>query len=214
MSANLIIFLAIVALSGVLIYMRRRQSQDPAAKAARTAKAAAEARAAAPPRPPRPAEPPEAVFAKLRKRAFETTPESLRMAGSLGEDEPYAVVMEIGMSSVVTLACFADGDASLVYQTGGGMVGGIGHESVRKASKEFISLSHKAVPLMAPATIQPLPAVPETGQVQFFALTPKGALSVEMNREDLEEHQELKALYESGQEVVTHMRKVQEQRRA
>ncbi len=212
MSANLVIFLAIVALTVVFFYLRHRQAQNPGAtKAAKAAKAAAEARAA---RPPRPAEPPEAVFAKLRKRAFETTPESLRMAGSLQEDEPYAVVMEIGMTSVVTLACYADGDASLVYQTGGGMVGGIGHESVRKAAKDFIALSHKAVPLMTPATVEPLPAVPETGWVQFFALTPKGALSVEMAREDLEEHAELKALYQSGQEVVTHMRKIQEQRRA
>ena len=43
----------------------------------------------------------------------------------------------------MTLACFGDGDASLFYKTGGGMVGGIGHESVRKAAKELTVLARR-----------------------------------------------------------------------
>lgn len=213
MSANLVISIAIVVLIVVLIVLRQRRSRDSGPFLPKAAPKEAP-RPAAPPRPARPAEPPEAVFARLRKRAFEATPESLRLAGSLKEDEPYAVVMEIGMSSVVSLACFGDGDATLVYQSGGGMVGGGAHESVRRAARELLARAHRAVPQMTPAAVQPLPPPPETGWVQLFALTPKGAVSVEMDREDLEEHPELKALYESGQEVVAHMRKVQEQRRA
>src|SRR5262245_25828757 len=79
-------------------------------------------------------EPPEVAFANLRKEAFLTAPDSLP-AGT-GEGQPYGAVMEMGISeSVVTLACFADGDAKIFYQSGGGMIGGIAHETTRNAAK-------------------------------------------------------------------------------
>jgi hypothetical protein len=162
-------------------------------------------------RPVKPADPPEVVYANLRKRAFEVSPQSLGSAGDVREDEAYGVIMEMGISdSVLTLACFADGDAGLYYQSGGGMKGGGAHENVRRASKAFVALAQPALPQMSPSTSQPLP---EAGKVAFHALTPKGILSAEVDREALGESEgPFKALFYSGQEVVGQMRQVQAQK--
>jgi hypothetical protein len=162
-------------------------------------------------RPARPVDPPEVVYANLRKRAFETSPQNLGQAGDVREDEAYGVVMEMGIGdTVLTLACFADGDAGLYYQSGGGMKGGGAHENVRKAAKEFVALAQKVIPRMSPATSQPLP---EPGKVRFYALTPKGSLTAEVDRESLGEAQSpFAALFYSGQEVVAQMRQVQAQK--
>lgn len=163
-------------------------------------------------RPAKPVDPPEVVYANLRKRAFETSPQSLGPAGDVGENEAYGLIMEMGMAdSVLTLACFADGDAGFFYQSGGGMKGGGAHENVRKAAKEFVALAQKALPQMAKAIGTPL--LPDAGQVRFSALTPQGLLNAEVDRESLSESQSpFASLFLSGQEVVAQMRQVQAQK--
>lgn len=157
---------------------------------------------------PKPERPPEEVFQELRRKAFAIDPMSLGI--NVQEDEPYGALMEIGLSSIVTLACFANGDASLYYQSGGGMTGGGGHEAVRRTAQQFVGLAQKALSQMAPADGQPLP---EPEGVRFYALTPKGVMTAQTHREDLSDpHSELGALFFCGQEVVTQMRQVQAQR--
>lgn len=198
--------LILLAVAYWYIRKKKKEAQGPAAK-----KGTPGAPRPAVQRPVKPAEPPEVVYANLRKRAFETSPQSLGQAGDVREDEAYGVVMEMGIGdSVLTLACFADGEAGLYYQSGGGMKGGGAHENVRKAAKEFVALAQKALPRMTPATSQPLP---EPGQVCFYALTPKGLLTAAVNREALGESQgPFTTLFYSGQEVVAQMRQVQAQK--
>jgi hypothetical protein len=162
-----------------------------------------------PPRPPKPEKPPEEVFMELRKSAFAADPSSMGL--SVQENEAYGGLMELGLpTSIVTLICFANGDASFCYQSGGGMTGGGVHEAVSKAAKQFIVLAEKALPEMAPTTDRPLPQ-PDT--VRFYVLTPKGTFTTEVFREELGDSQSpLGALFYSGQEVVTTMRQVQAQR--
>lgn len=161
-------------------------------------------------RPAKVEEPPEAVYMRMRKRALDKVPANFVLEGH--EDEPYGALMEMVISdSAVTLACFADGDAGLYYQSGGGMVGGGAHENVRKAAKDFLTLAGKAVPRMIKTANHPLPA---PGRVRFYVLTPKGILTTETDREALAEESgnELSALFYSGQEVVAQMRQVQAQK--
>jgi hypothetical protein len=148
---------------------------------------------------------------RLRQESIETPAASLGLSGELKPNEPYGILMEMGVpNSVVTLACFANGDARLYYKTGGGMVGGISHEKVRKAAQEFSSLARKALPRMSRVTSYP---VPHEDRVRFYVLTPRGVFTTETDREVLgEPGNELAPLFYSGQEVVTQMRQVQEQR--
>lgn len=194
--------IAVIALIVILYYMRRKQ--NPSAP-----KAAKPSYPGAP--PSRPKETPEEVSAKLRRQALQTTAQNLGIEP--GSTEPYGLLMEMGIQAeVVTLVCFADGDASLYYKTGGGMTGGISHENVRNHAKELVVLARKAVPKMIKTTDFPLPG---PDKVRFYILTPQGVFTTETNRQVLSNPQnDLARLFASGQEVVAQMRQVKEERNA
>jgi hypothetical protein len=158
-------------------------------------------------------ETPEEAYMRLRLEALGTVAARLGLPGELKPTDPYGVLMEMGIpKSVVTLAAFADGDARLYYKTGGGMVGGVSHESVRKAAQEFVALSRKVLGRMTKTTEYPLPA---PDRVRFYVLTPRGVFTTETDRQRLgETASDLSTLFYSGQEVVTQMRQVQETREA
>jgi hypothetical protein len=198
--------LTIILIIALVVVMRQRRAKDPKKPAFMTA----EPRPAVA-RPAKPEEPPEVVYARLRQQALDTTPQSLGSAGQVGDDEPYGALMEMGIpGSVVTLACFADGDAGIYYKSGGGMRGGGAHERVRKAAKDFVVLAGKALPGMSQTSTYPFP---DTDRVRFYTLTPRGAFTSETDRESLAEPENpFSALFYSGQEVVTQMRQVQEQK--
>jgi hypothetical protein len=198
---------AIVAAVAALIYFRRRE------RGQKTSFSLASLLSAATPKPTKPAAKPPETYMDLRRQALETDPRRLGLPGKLDPNVPYGVLMEMGMpSSVVTLACFADGDARLYYQSGGGMIGGIGHENVRKASRDLVARTRRLLPRMTRTTSHPLPGL---DRVQFLALTPRGVFLVETSRETLgETKSELSALFYSGQEVVAQMREVQAQKDA
>lgn len=197
--------LIVIALIVVFWYIRKKKI---AAKGPAKSGPGAQPRAE---RPAKPVDPPEVVYDNLRKRAFDTSPQSLGQAGDVKDDEAYALIMEMGIGdTVLTLACFADGDAGLYYRSGGGMKGGGAHENVRKAAKEFVNLVQTALPQMTRAMDTPLP---EAGKVHFYALTPKGLLTSAVDRESLGESKgPFAPLFYSGQEVVAQMRQVQAQK--
>ncbi len=194
--------IATVLLIVLFFYLRRKRKAEegPARPQPVEPKVAIE-------RPAKVEDPPEVVYAKLRRRAFETTPETLGVANDLGLDDPYVVLMEMGMpGTVVTLACFADGDAAVYYQTGGGMIGGRAHETVRQAAKGFIA---QIKPLVVGMSKMADPPPPGPDRVRFSALTPEGTFTAETDREALgEPGNALSALFYSGQEVVSKMREV------
>jgi hypothetical protein len=192
---QLILFLALI---GVFVFMQWKKKQ-----AARPAKGPSG------PAKPNRARTAEEIYMDLRRKALATTPQNL------GRDpkstEPYGLLMEMGIQiSVVTLVCFADGDANVYHKTGGGMIGGSSHESVRKTAKAFIDLAPKALPKMIKTADFPLPG---PDRVRFYALTPQGVFTTETNRQALADpRSDLGALFYAGQEVVAEMRQVQEQK--
>jgi hypothetical protein len=200
--------ISMIVLVAVLVYHRRRTvaAANPAAPRSSTGAAVKKA-----PPAPKVEQPPEQVFADLRRQALAANPSVLALPAELGPDDAFGLLMEIGISgSVVTLACFADGDARLLYRSGGGMIGGIGHETVRKAAKDLVALAQAALPLMTPATAHPLPG---PDRIRFYVLTGRGAMTTETDRKSLaEQPSQLSALFQSGQQVVAEMRQVGEQR--
>jgi hypothetical protein len=161
--------------------------------------------------PVKPEESAETVYRNLRREALATTVDKLALGRTYASDEPYGLLMEMEISgSVVTLVCFATGDASLYYRTGGGMVGGSAHETVRKAAVELVVQARETLPRMIQAGGHPLPG---PGKVRFYVLTPKGIYTTETDRESLADPESPFALlYYSGQDVVAKMRLVQEQK--
>lgn len=198
----------VLILAAVLWYMKKKNA--PAAKPA----PGGEPRAAVTQgvqRVARSSRTPEDVYLGLRDAALRKAPEQLFLPDGLKAGEPYGAVMEMAIpNDVITLACFADGEAGLYYKTGGGMKGGGAHENVRRAARQFIDLSHKALPRMIQTDAHPLP---EPEKVRFYVLTPKGTYTTESSRQALGGvENDLSALFYGGQEVVAQMRQVQEQK--
>ena len=196
----------VLILAAVLWYMKRKPGSGKAIPGAPGSDPLAARPAGA-----RVVKSPEEVYMSLREAALRKDPEQLFLPDGLKPDEPYGALMEMGIpNSVVTLACFADGDAGIYYKTGGGMKGGGSHENVRRAAKQFIALSHKALPRMVKTDSHPLP---EPEKVRFYVLTQKGTFTTEANRQALGgSENELSALFYSGQDVVGQMRQVQEEK--
>ncbi len=216
MQVNPFIFFLTIVFIAIFVYMQWKKKQQAAPpppaslKAERDAALRAEVdRLTA----AKPEDPPEVVFANLRALALETSASRFAALPDRQAADPYGALMEMGIpSSVVTLAAFADGDAALYYRSGGGMKGGIGHEPVRKAAKEFVAAAKRALPSMQPAAGFPLP---EDDRVRFYVLTPQGVVTAETDRETLSESEgALADLFYAGQEVVGQMRQVQEQKTA
>lgn len=196
----------VLILAAVLWYVKRKQTPGKAVPGG-----PGNAPAASRPGVAKVVKSPEEVYMSLREAALRRDPEQLFLPDGLKPDEPYGALMEMGIpNSVVTLACFADGDAGIYYKTGGGMKGGGSHENVRRAAKQFIAVSHKALPKMVKTDSHPLP---EPEKVRFYVLTQKGTFTTEAKRQALGgSENELSALFYSGQDVVGQMRQVQEEK--
>ena len=164
-----------------------------------------------------PPEPPENdVYLGLRNQALKVTTASLEV-----EADPkapiLAVLMEMGLSdAVATFACFRDGSVSLYLSTGGGFIGGGGHESVRSACLEMLSLTNKYandfIAACTPASHFPFPG---EGEI-FFYLVTSGAVHLARCREDALSAQRdpFSALYNNCHAVMTELRQIEENRQS
>ena len=115
---------------------------------------------------------------------------------------------EEGTATVVSLA---DGSASIYFSGGGGVIGGIDHEKVRKAATAFVSAAGRNLQRMKPAKNFPLPRV---GHTVFYVLTDNGVLMVDGVEENLGEGNDaLSPLFYAGQEVITELQAMDEKAR-
>jgi hypothetical protein len=161
------------------------------------------------------ARPPEnEVFLGLRNRALHVT------AAELGlEPDPEApihgVIMETGYpEAVATLVCLRDGTVSLYLSTGGGVIGGGGHESVRAACLEMFSITNRyALDFIAACKPVSTFALPGTGDVFFYVLA-NGAVHQAKSREDTlaAQSEPFSALFNNCHAVLSEVRKVEEHR--
>jgi hypothetical protein len=158
---------------------------------------------------PSPAKQPSDVFTRLRAQIFETSPASIGVTVEPGSAEPWGILMEMGYpKGVATLVSFASGDASLYFSSGGGVIGGVAHESVNHAAKRFVSMAQWYVDKMKIATSRPLPG---PGKVRFYVLTSQGVLTVETDEKDLgQKKSDLSPLFYAGQGVITELRMLRE----
>lgn len=149
---------------------------------------------------------PTGLYVDLRKLALGIQPSDIGIAVEPNSKKPYGILMDMSLPSggVATLTSYANGDASMYFSTGGGILGGIGHASTRNAAKRFVAVAQSYIQKMEVATSYPLPAI---GQVKFYVLTPQGILTTEASEADLEARiSELSTLYGMGHGVITEMR--------
>jgi len=113
--------------------------------------------------------------------------------------------METGFpEGTATLVSMSDGSASLYCSGGGGVIGGIGHETVRRAATAFVGLAGHHQSNMTATKTFPLP---RAGRTIFYVLTDSGVFSAEADENDLgEQRHALSPLFYAGQDVITQLR--------
>lgn len=131
---------------------------------------------------------------------------------TLKPTEPYAVLMDWGVSEgTATVAAFADGTASVYLSSGGGFLGGgQSHESIRNAAKQTVQIAGELQALMQQTTSYPLP---RRGQVTFYVRCDAGVFTATASEEDIRNHNNpFYRLGDAAQEIITQYRLVQTSR--
>jgi hypothetical protein len=148
---------------------------------------------------------PDNVFTRLRAQIFEMLPANIGITIEPGSAEPWGILMEMRYpNGVATLVSFATGDASLYFSGGGGVIGGVAHESVSHAAKCFVSMAQWYVGRMEVAMSRPLPG---PGKVRFYVLISQSVLTVEADEKDLgQKKSDLSPLFYAGHGVITELR--------
>jgi hypothetical protein len=121
----------------------------------------------------------------------------------------WGVLMEMGVrNGSATLLALADGTTSLYFSSGGGVIGGQGHESVRRANASLLAEANRLVSLLTPTTDYPLPAA---GTTNFYARTDSGVLTGGGADEELgRDRHDLSSLFLAGHAVLTELRLITE----
>ena len=142
------------------------------------------------------------AYLKLRQLAFKTSPTNFGIAVSSDSNEPFGILMDLSLpQGNATIVAFISGDASFYTSAGGGVIGGISHDNVRKAACRFVITSSKYIDKMMTTASYPLP---ELGKVRFYVLTPKSIFTYEADEPDLRKNA-LSPLYAEGHHVLTEL---------
>ena len=106
--------------------------------------------------------------AARRAAAFKVTAGDLELPDDWGS-KPFGVIIEMwGPRGVLTLAGFANGDASLLHGTGSGIIGRPNHVHVVKQAKSLVAKASGLEHLLHPTTTL---SRPEPGSARIYFLT-------------------------------------------
>ena len=141
----------------------------------------------------------------LRQRLLSAKPADYGLAPTPELPHVWGAMMEMRVgTAVVTLVVVADGATSLYFSTGGGIIGGGGHESVRAANRKLLAFAEQYnemfVPLDAPLAVL-------DGTVSFAVLTYDGIRGARDEESRIQKRKSpLWTAYYLGQEVITALR--------
>src|SRR5690242_19889228 len=114
----------------------------------------------------------EPIYNGLRDLALKSSPLDLNLKLDDDKTIAFGIVMDTGYpNGTATLTSFVSGDASLYFSNGGGLLGGIGHETVRGAAQQFVKSAQTFLDKVGKTAEFPLPS---NGKVRFFILTNHG----------------------------------------
>jgi len=155
-----------------------------------------------------PVKPPAEIFEGLRNQALRWTRQKIGLPPPANPGDAWGVAMDwVVTNGTATIVAVSDGSASIYLSSGGGFLGGGGHEPVRNAAKRMVTAAVECQQLAHATNAYPLP---ERGTVYFYLLTDDGVLTASASEADLRNHQgPLAALADAGQNVITQYQRIQ-----
>ena len=152
---------------------------------------------------------PSQMSDELRSMVLNLKPKDIGLSKENFPHPVFALVMETGFpEGSFTLSVVADGSTSLYFSSGGGIIGGGEHENVREASGYLLSGAQHFYKKAKKVTDFPRP---EPGKVIFYFITFDGVRSYTAKEDDLgNEKDELSDLFFAAHNVITELRKIEE----
>lgn len=152
------------------------------------------------------------AYSGLRNMVLSTKPDSVGVKLK-DTNEVWGVVIETGYpEAVASLVALADGTVSLYFSNGGGIIGLGPHAGPHRVAQALLAASQKYSIQTQPTKSYPLPRPSFT---RFYLLTGTGALTAEVKEDDLGNNRHpLSPLFYKGQELISEIRVVDQQRRA
>ena len=144
-------------------------------------------------------------YTDLRKLAFSATPEQIGIQIPADQTKIYGVIMDWDVGEgTATLVAFLSGDASLYLSSGGGVIGGSGHDNVKQAAAAFITEAGKYLSETIKTDSTPLP---DKDGVKFYFLTNKGKFVGQEEMKNFENNSsQWLDLFEEGNKLITEIR--------
>jgi hypothetical protein len=149
------------------------------------------------------------AYSALRHQALSTQRTEVGIPAPPPEAPVWGILMETGYpEATATLLALSDGTTSLYLSSGGGVIGGHAHQSVRQANAALLETANQYYEHLKPSESFPLPA---TGQAFFYVLTDSGVLSGGGREDDLGHgRRPLSPLFHAGHQVITQLRLISE----
>lgn len=162
--------------------------------------------------PPRAAAKNAEAMRGLREMMLTTPAAKLGIQKTDDFPRTYGVLMDwpIGSGRIASVVGLCDGNASL-YTTGSfGVIGGIGHETVRRAAMQFVKTADKFYSNSIPTSEYPYP---NAGQVKFYLVTHNGVRVIDSDLNSIASGgDKLSELFKDGQRLITELRLVTEKK--
>ena len=157
-----------------------------------------------------PQKPPADAGRELRLLMLKTSPTQAGVVPTAAFPRIFGVVLDwpIGGENTATIVSMSDGHASLYTTSTFGILGGIGHESIRSAASKFVALADRYFDDSSPAQEFPYPP---KGRVRFYLLTYDGVRVIDTDQVAAERGK-YASLFGLGQDVLTELRRVTEKR--
>jgi hypothetical protein len=146
-----------------------------------------------------------AAYQRLRSQGLSVQRSAAGIPAPHPDAPVWGLLMEMGFpNGTATLIALADGTTSLYYSGGGGVLGGHGHESVRRATAPMLAEANRLVAQMTPTSTYPLP---QAGNTIFYARTDSGVLTGSAPDADLGlGRHALSPLFHAGHGILTELR--------
>ena len=147
------------------------------------------------------------AFNEMRNRALTFPSEQFEIEHQTATPIVYGVVMDWNLGEgTATFVSFMSGDASMYTSTGGGVIGGVGHENVRKASIQFMK---KGQNFVSKAQRSDDLSLPNSNSVKFFLLTTQGRFVAEERLHNFDNgSSQWLDLFEEANKVITELRAI------
>ena len=146
---------------------------------------------------------------ELRMKMLTTGPSEFGISQDKKSSHVYGVVLEWLLDDlVITVVSLSDGNASLYTTSTFGVIGGVGHESVRTAARRLVSVAEK---YYADAISTSQYPYPEPGHVRIYLTCFDGVRVIDTDLDSLESGRDkYSGVWAEGQNVVTELRLIVE----